>query len=83
MDETSRAEVNEIQQSRRGIFPMTFIREISYVFIQYYANAALCTPAIQSVVCVSPIETINTLLLQLGSILQVLCESVCAYCVCV
>lgn len=46
VDQTSRTEVYEIQPSSRGIFPMTFIREISRVFIQHYANAALCTPAI-------------------------------------
>lgn len=42
-----------IQPSSRGIIPLTFIRAISCVFIQYYANAALCAPAIQSVACVS------------------------------
>lgn len=48
-----------------------------YVFIQYYANAALCTPAILSVACGFPpsIETINTLL-QFGFTLQALCECV-------
>lgn len=76
-------EVNEIQPSSRRIFPLTLVGEISYVFIQYYANAAICTPAIQSVACVPPpLETINTLspiwLYPTGFVWM--CVDVCIFC---
>lgn len=51
-----------------------FIRVTPYIFAQYYANAALCTPCIPVGSFRSSRQTINTLLLQSGFIPQALCE---------
>ena len=71
------------QPSSRGIFPPTFIREISYVFIQYYANTAFMHPCNPISGLCSPIETINTPSLQFGFNLQAMWVCVCVEHLCV